>query len=99
MNVRSASEPAAESSIPRPRILALLPDVAWPLDGGKRLRQSGNLRGLAAVGDVDLAVVFSTAPSDVPPVPPDVHVREWRRASPDPHGTFGAVAGLARGLP
>ncbi len=95
---RTAPEGAA-SAAPRPRILALLPDVAWPLDGGKRLRCSGNLRGLAAVGDVDLAVLFSTAPTDVPPVPPDVHVREWRRVSPAPRGHLGAVAGLARGLP
>ncbi|SNT01522.1 Glycosyltransferase involved in cell wall bisynthesis [Geodermatophilus pulveris] len=83
----------------RPRILALLPDVAWPLDGGKRLRQSGNLRGLAAVGDVDLAVLFSTAPDDVPPVPPDVRVREWRRISPDPYRQVHAAVNLARGLP
>lgn len=84
---------------PRPRILALLPDVAWPLDGGKRLRQSGNLRGLAAVGDVDLGVLFSTAPPDVPPVPPDVRVREWRRVSPEPYNHLQAAANLARGLP
>jgi glycosyltransferase involved in cell wall biosynthesis len=99
VGTRAPHEAPAGQVTPRPRILALLPDVAWPLDGGKRLRCSGNLRGLAAVGDVDLGVLFSTAPADVPPVPPDVHVREWRRVSPDPHGHLGAVAGLARGLP
>lgn len=68
----------------RPRILATLPDVAWPVDGGKRLRMAGVLRGLVDVGDVDVAVLFSTA-VNVPgtrPVPPDVHVRRWSRFTP-----------------
>ena len=94
-----SAETTGDAGARRPRILALLPDVAWPLDGGKRLRQGGNLRGLAAMGDVDLAVLFSTAPTDVDPVPPDVHVREWRRIAPAPLGHLGAIAGLGRGLP
>lgn len=69
---------------PRPRILATLPDVAWPVDGGKRLRMAGVLRGLADVGDVDVAVLFSTAVNapGTRPVPPDVSVRRWSRFSP-----------------
>ncbi|MEJ5945307.1 glycosyltransferase [Pseudokineococcus basanitobsidens] len=68
----------------RPHALVTLPDVAWPLDGGKRLRCAGVLRGLAEVADVDLAVLHSRAPVDVAPVPPDVRVRRWLRSSPPP---------------
>lgn len=82
------------------RILLTLPDTAWPVDGGKRLRCSGVLRGLAAAGEVDVAVLFSTSPPGRPPVPPDVPVHDWMRLSPAPRGRLmGAATSLARGLP
>jgi len=82
------------------RILVTLPDVAWPVDGGKRLRCNGVLRGLAAAGQVDVAFLFSTAPGGVPPVPPDVPVHEWRRISPPSRGRLpGAALSAARGVP
>lgn len=65
--------------------MATLPDVAWPLDGGKRLRCAGVLRGLAEVGDVDVAVLFANEPQTGPPVPPDVVVRDWLRSNPAPY--------------
>jgi len=68
----------------RARILVILPDVAWPLDGGKRLRSAGVLSGLAQVGEVDLAVLFSTAEDDGAPCPPDIEVARWLRLSPPP---------------
>ncbi len=87
-------------SAARPRILLTLPDVAWPLDGGKRLRCHGVLRGLLDVGDVDLAVLHSTAPPGTPPVPPHAAVRRWIRLSPGPRPRLtGAATSLARGLP
>ena len=82
-----------------PRILVTLPDVAAPADGGKRLRCAGVLRGLAAAGRVDVAVLFSTAP-DGDPVPPGVDVERWLRVQPAPRGRLGgAVMSLARQLP
>jgi len=83
-----------------PRILVTLPDVAEPADGGKRLRCAGVLRGLAAAGRVDVAVLFSTAPDGGPPVPPGVEVERWLRLQPAPRGRLsGAVAALTRRLP
>ncbi|SDF65503.1 glycosyltransferase family 4 protein [Klenkia brasiliensis] len=83
-----------------PRILVTLPDVAQPADGGKRLRCAGVLRGLAAAGRVDLAVLFSTAPEGGDPVPPGVEVQRWLRVQPAPRGRVaGAATALARRLP
>lgn len=84
----------------RPRALVTVPDVAWPLDGGKRLRCAGVVRGLAEVADVDLLVLFSEAPQAGPPLPPDVRVRRWLRLSPPPLPA-PAAAGLvvARAVP
>lgn len=82
-----------------PRILVTLPDVAAPADGGKRLRCAGVLRGLAAAGRVDVAVLFSTAP-DGDPVPDGVAVERWLRVHPAPRGRVGgALAALTRRLP
>ncbi len=68
----------------RPRVLVTLPDVAWPLDGGKRLRCAGVLRGLAEVADVDVLVLFSRAEGDGAPFADDVSVRRWLRLAPPP---------------
>ena len=85
---------------PERRILLTLPDAAWPLDGGKRLRCNGVLRGLAAAGRVDVAVLFAGSSGDVPPVPPDVEVAEWLQVDPTPHGRLaGAALSLAHRLP
>ncbi|MEJ5915906.1 glycosyltransferase [Pseudokineococcus sp. 1T1Z-3] len=81
----------------RPRALVTLPDVAWPVDGGKRLRCAGVLRGLSEVADVDVAVLHSRAPDDVPPVPPDVRVARWTRVSPEPLPRLRAALAAARG--
>nr|WP_231134361.1 glycosyltransferase family 4 protein [Motilibacter deserti] len=72
-------KPASERPL---RILVTLPDVAWPLDGGKRLRCAGVLRALSRLGEVDVALLFSSSSAQAPPVPPDVVVRRWLRASP-----------------
>ena len=82
------------------RILVTLPDAAWPVDGGKRLRCNGVLRGLAAAGEVDVAVLFAGSSGDGSPVPPDVALHDWTVVDPAPRGRLtGAVASLARGLP
>ena len=78
----------------RPRVLVTLPDVAWPLDGGKRLRCAGVLAGLAEVADVDLVVLFSTADDAGAPFAPDVPVRRWLRVSPPPLPLLAAGARL-----
>ncbi|WP_158674219.1 glycosyltransferase [Pseudokineococcus lusitanus] len=91
-----ADAPAPAGGRARPRALVTLPDVAWPLDGGKRLRCAGVLRGLAEVADVDLAVLHSRAPEDVAPVPPDVAVRRWTRTAPDPLPRSRAALQAAR---
>ncbi len=84
----------------RPRVLLTLPDVAWPLDGGKRLRCHGVLLGLAEVADVDVAILHSTAPPGTTPLPPHVQVRRWLRLSPRARGRVAGAAGsLLRGLP
>lgn len=79
-----------------PRILLTLPDTAWPVDGGKRLRCAGVLRGLAALGEVDVAVVFSTAPVSGAPIPPDIPVARWERFDPDPMPRPRALAAGVR---
>lgn len=82
-----------------PRILVTLPDVAAPADGGKRLRCAGVLRGLAAAGQVDVAVLFSTAPEG-DPVPRGVQVARWLRVHPAPRGRLaGALSAVVHRLP
>lgn len=84
----------------RPRVLLTLPDVAWPLDGGKRLRCHGVLLGLSEVADVDVAVLHSAAAPGAAPLPPGARVRRWVRLSPRPRGRLaGAATSLLRGLP
>ncbi len=82
------------------RVLVTLPDVAWPLHGGKRLRCYGVLAALAATSTVDVAFLHADATPGTSPVPPGVTVRDWVRLSPAPRGRLaGACASLARGLP
>ena len=54
-----------------------VPDVAWPLDGGKRLRVESVVRAVAARADVDIAVLFADGDPAVRPLPPDVTVQRW----------------------
>ena len=82
------------------KILVTLPDAAWPLDGGKRLRCNGVLRGLAAIGEVDVVVLFSAVLPELPAIPPDVPVRRSIRLHPAPHSRVrGALKSLIHGLP
>lgn len=98
---RPCDQEAPLTTAPRDRrILVTLPDVAWPIDGGKRLRANGVLRGLTAAGRVDVAFLFSSSASGQPPVPPDVTVNDWMQVDPAPHAKLtGAAHALARRLP
>ena len=80
----------------RPRVLLTLPDVAWPVDGGKRLRCAGVTAALADLADVDVAVLFSTAPVAGAPVAPEVPVRRFLRAQPPALGAVPALLSAAR---
>lgn len=84
----------------RPRVLMTVPDVAWPVDGGKRLRVEAMVRAVATRCDVDLAVLFTTSDSHTRPVPPDVEVRRWHTVAPEPHpAARTAVTAALRRVP
>lgn len=58
-----------------PRIIAVLPDVPWPLNSGKRIRQWANVAGLAQVGEVSvLTLGLSVDEAVVPPNLPLAHI-------------------------
>lgn len=84
----------------RPRVLMTLPDVAWPLNGGKRLRAEAMLRGVSARCDVDAVVLFADADPQVRPFPRDVEVGRWRSLPPAPvPAARAAAAVLGRRVP
>lgn len=56
-----------------------LPDAAWPLDGGKRLRVESLLRAVSATCDVDAVVLGGGGSPDERPFPPDLPVDHWAR--------------------
>ncbi len=59
-----------------------LPDVAWPVDAGKRLRMASVVRAVATRADVDVAVLFAAADPAMRPVPPEVEPGRWTVLSP-----------------
>ena len=79
----------------RPRVLMTVPDVAWPLDGGKRLRVESVIRAVAARADADVAVLFADGDPTVRPLPPDVDVRRWAFVPPRRQAAVRTAALLA----
>lgn len=84
----------------RPRILVTLPDLAWPAHSGKRRRLASVVAGLAAVGTLDVAVLFADTAPGAGPLPPDVPAEHWGYLPADPQpATVTAVRSLAKALP
>jgi glycosyltransferase involved in cell wall biosynthesis len=81
-------------------MLLTLPDVAWPADGGKRLRAGATLRALAAIGDLDVAVLAPCPAGGGTPLPPEVTVRRWTDIDPPRRHRLGALLSMiARRVP
>lgn len=80
-----------------PRILAVLPDVPWPRNSGKRIREWSVVSALSRIGDVDAIVVGSDV--DRFTEPPSVHLRTAEIANLDHRSKLQSMLQLARGKP
>ncbi len=68
------------SQASRPRVLLTLTDVPHPANRGKRMRQAALLHGLAAVADVDVALVLPREAGPDLSVPARLGARRWMGA-------------------
>lgn len=77
-----------------------LPDAAWPVDRGKRLRVESLVRSVASRCDVDAVVLWADGERSVRPFPPDVNVRRWQWLGPAPRPPLrSAVDLVGRAVP
>ncbi len=80
-----------------PRILAVLPDVPWPLNSGKRIREWAAVSALAGVGEVDALTVGLDV--DAAEVPPDVVLRSAESVRLTYRSKLASGTRLATGRP
>lgn len=81
----------------RPRMLAVLPDVPWPTNSGKRIRQWSVVSALAGLGDLDVITVGLDVAEFAPP--PGVDLRSGETVMLSYRSKPRSAAGLFSGRP